>query len=72
MFVIRIPYIPILQQVVSHCRLPYVSTIHEISGDGVHFFDEPDGVHLCGIALELSNLRDIYRSICFFGHPSML
>lgn len=49
MFIVRVPLLPILKEVVSYCRLPYVAVVHEVSGDGVD---------LVGVELELPLLFD--------------
>lgn len=61
MFVVRVSYIPILQEVVSHCRLPYVSAIREVTEDDMPLF---------GIELELPHLfeGDLPRRL--FSWPS--
>jgi hypothetical protein len=60
MFIVRVPLIPVLREVVSCCRLPYAATIHEVSGDGVHLF---------GVELELPRLfgGDVPRRLFFWA-----
>lgn len=60
MFMVRIPLLPVLQEVVSCCCLPYASMIREVSGDGVH---------LVGIELELPLLfsGDAPRRLFFWA-----
>lgn len=60
MFIVRVPFIPILREVVSYYRLPYAVAIHEISGVGVE---------LLGIELELPPLfaGDMPRHLFFWA-----
>jgi hypothetical protein len=60
MFVVRVPLVPILQEVLSYCRLPYAAFIHEVSGDAIDLF---------GIELELPPLfdGDVPRRLFFWA-----
>lgn len=60
MFVVRVSLVPILQEVLSYCRLPYAAFIHEVSGDAIDLF---------GIELELPPLfdGDVPRRLFFWA-----
>lgn len=63
MFTVRIPFIPILDAVARHCRLTYLSTVHEVLEDETHLY---------GIELELPTLfdGDAPRTFFFWSHNS--
>lgn len=64
MFTVRVPCLSILQTVVQHCCLPYMSTIHEITEDGSH-------IH--GIELQLPSLLNETnpQTLFFWADPGI-